>query len=285
MLIDPAIHNEEKAAHAFTMQAPVFDELYGGDKIVQYKRDRVRNHVLQYLRPQARILELNSGTGEDAIFFANAGHSVHATDVSAGMQEQLKEKVIKAGLTDKVSCEMCSFTTLDNLQDNDPYDLIFSNFAGLNCTNELDVVLQSFDKLLKPGGIVTLVVLPKFCLWETLLVFKGKFQTAFRRFFSSKGRNAKVNGLAFICWYHSPGYIIDQLKQKYNLLELEGLCTIVPPSYIQYFAESHPKTFAYLVKKENRYKSGWPWKYIGDYYIISFRKKYKAVFVADTSHC
>ena len=273
MPVDPAIHNEEKAAHAFTMQAPVFDELYGGDKIVQYKRDRVRNHVLQYLRPQARILELNAGTGEDATFFANAGHTVHATDVAAGMQQQLKEKVIEARLTDKVSCELCSFTTLLLLQDKGPYDLIFSNFAGLNCTNELYTVLQSFDKLLKPGGMITLVMLPKFCLWETLLLFKGKFQTAFRRFFSSKGRNAKVNGLPFICWYHSPKYIMSQLKDKYSLLGLEGLCTIVPPSYVEHFAVRHPKTFAFLVKKENSYKSSWPWKYIGDYYIISFRKK------------
>ena len=65
---------------------------------------------------------------------------------------------------------------LDNLKNRGPYDHIFSNFAGLNCTDELNKVLDSFNCLLKPGGFVTLVILPKFCLWEFLLLFKGKFK-------------------------------------------------------------------------------------------------------------
>ncbi len=264
---------EEKAAQAFSEQAPVFDELYSNDKIIQYKRERVRNHVLQHLKKEAIILELNSGTGEDAIFFASKGHHVHATDISEGMQEQLTDKVRKLALTHKISSELCSYTALETLKNKGPYDLIFSNFAGLNCTNELDLVLESFDKLTAPGAMITLVVLPKFCLWEMLMLFKGKFNTAFRRFFSKNGRKARINDRQFTCWYYSPKFIIKQLGNKYELIGIEGLCTIVPPSYIEHFAEKHPKKFAWLVKRENKYKSSWPWKYIGDYYIISFRKK------------
>jgi ubiquinone/menaquinone biosynthesis C-methylase UbiE len=267
------IKNEQNAANAFSDQARIFDALYGSDKIIQYKRERVRAHVLSYLKSQSSILELNAGTGEDAIFFANVGHTIHATDIATGMQEKLKEKVALAGLSGKISCELCSFTELTHLKRKGPYDLIFSNFAGLNCTNELSKVLDSFDALLKPGSMITLVVLPKFCLWETLLIFKGKFATAMRRFFSSKGRKAEVNGFPFTCWYHSPKFISDHLKHKYTLLGLEGLCTIVPPSYIEHFGSKYPRLFSFLVKKENKYKSSWPWKYIGDYYIISFRKK------------
>src|SRR5882757_9478960 len=95
------IMNEQNAAKAFSEQAPVFDELYSGDLIIQYKRDRVRKHVLGFLNECSNILELNSGTGEDAIFFANLGHTIHATDISEGMQLQLKEKINKAGLTEK----------------------------------------------------------------------------------------------------------------------------------------------------------------------------------------
>ncbi|MEO7524722.1 MAG: class I SAM-dependent methyltransferase, partial [Ferruginibacter sp.] len=191
--------NEQNAAQAFSAQAPIFDELYGSDMIIRYKRKRVRDHVLKNLKDGSNILELNSGTGEDAIFFAKMGHIVHATDVSEGMQEQLKNKVLKAGLTAKISSEICSFTSLNSLKQRGPYDLIFSNFAGLNCTDQLATVLKSFDKLLNPGGMITLVVLPKFCLWELLLIFKGKFKTATRRFFSKRGRKAKVNGIPFIC--------------------------------------------------------------------------------------
>lgn len=265
--------NEQLAEAAFSTQAGIFDELYSTNTIVNYKRACVRNHVLQYIAPNSYILELNSGTGEDALFFAQKGHKVHATDISTGMQQQLRQKVAKHAMQANVSTELCSYTMLQQLKNQGPYDLIFSNFAGLNCTNELDKVLASFNALLKPGGVVTLVILPKFCLWEALLVFKGKFSTAFRRFFSSMGSKAHIEGVYFKCWYYNPGFIINRLKKQFNLLALEGLCTVVPPSYIEGFAEKHPKAYTFLKAKENKLKGRWPWKYIGDYYIISFRKK------------
>jgi len=265
--------NEQRAELAFTNQSVVFDHIYGNDTIINYKRSRVRSHVLQYLKPGSSILELNSGIGEDALFFAKLGHRVHATDISEGMQQQLKSKIAASGMNQIITAEKISFTRLNQLNSRGPYNLIFSNFAGLNCTDELAKVLSSFNDLLQPGGIVTLVILPKFCLWETLLVFKGKFRTAFRRFFSSKGKRAHVNGEYFKCWYYDPSFIINQLKNQFNLLKIEGLCTIVPPSYIEGFAEKHPAVYRFLKFMENKLKSSWPWKYIGDYYIISLKKK------------
>lgn len=265
--------NEQQAESAFSMQSVIFDELYSDNTIINYKRDRVRTHVLKLLEPGSSILELNSGTGEDALFFARHSYKIHATDISVGMQAELKRKIGLSGLENQVSTEICSYTQLYNLKNAGPYDHIFSNFAGLNCTNELDKVLASFSDLLKPGGTVTLVILPKFCLWETLLVFKGKFGTAFRRFFSGNGAKAHIEGVYFKCWYYNPSFIIKRLKDKFDLVGLEGLCTMVPPSYIEGFAEKRPRTYQFLKNKEDRLKAAWPWKYIGDYYIVSLKKR------------
>ncbi|HEX4373244.1 MAG TPA: class I SAM-dependent methyltransferase [Puia sp.] len=265
--------NEQLAATAFSKQSFVFDEIYSNNTIINYKRERVRNHVLHFLPAQSNILELNSGTGEDAIFFAGLGHHVHATDVSEGMQNILKQKVEKNNLQNNISTESCSFTELNKLQNKGPYDLIFSDFAGLNCTDKLFDVLASFNSLLKPSGVVTLVMLPKFCLWETALIARGKFKTATRRFFSKNGRKARVENIFFTCWYYNPSYIIKNLKQNFEVVNLEGLCTIAPPSYIENFAEKHQHAWKYLKDKEDKYKNKWPWKFIGDYYILSLRKK------------
>jgi ubiquinone/menaquinone biosynthesis C-methylase UbiE len=265
--------NEQAAEKAFSKQSAMFDQLYSSNVIIQYKRRRVREHVSHYLEPNSRVLELNAGTGEDAIWFAERGHTVHATDISRGMQEKLAEKVKQANFESKISTEVCSFTELDQLHYRGPYDLIFSNFAGLNCTGELGKVLRSFSSLLRPGGIVTLVILPRFCLWETMMLVKGEFRTAFRRFFSRKGVKANVEGEQFICWYYNPSYVIRNIEDEYDLLSVEGLCTMVPPSYLENFAAKRPALFKWLKEKEDRWKSRWPWKNIGDYYIISFRRK------------
>ncbi len=266
-------NNETQAAAAFTKQSAVFDALYSGNTIIQYKRERVRNHVQQYLQPGSQVLELNSGTGEDALWFAQQGHHVHATDIAAGMQQQLLQKVNAAGLEDRISTEQISFTALQNLKEKKQYDQIFSNFAGLNCTGQLDKVLASFSALLKCGGVVTLVLLPKFCLWEFLLLFKGQFKTAFRRLFSSKGVQAHIEGEYFRCWYYNPSFVMRHMQQEYDVLSVEGLCTLVPPSYMEGFAEKHPKLYAFLQRLEAKQKKSWPWRAVGDYYIISLRKK------------
>ncbi|MDB5230301.1 MAG: methyltransferase protein [Chitinophagaceae bacterium] len=264
--------HEQIVEQAFSKQSLIFDDVYSSDPIIQYKRKRVRDHVLTYVRPGDHMLELNSGTGEDAIFFASQNLYVHATDVSSGMQQQLVQKVQLKGMDDRISNEQCSFTNLAALKNRGPYDIIFSNFAGLNCTGELDKVLLSFDPLLKQNGLVTLVIMPPFCLWEFLLLFKGKFRTAFRRLFSSNGSDAHVEGEYFRCWYYKPSFITKNLNTNFTVVKTEGLCTIVPPSYIGNFTRRYPKIYSVLQKAEERLKSEWPWRFIGDYYIITLKK-------------
>lgn len=265
--------NELEASKAFTRQSKVFDQLYNDDAIIQYKRQRVREHILQQLKPGSTMLELNCGSGEDAIFFAQKGYVVHATDISAGMLDVFQNKIQNSPYKNKITIEQCSFTELEFLQEKKTFDYIYSNFGGLNCTGELEKVLHSFDVLLNSGGVVTLVIISKFCLWETLLVFKGKFKTAFRRLFSAKGRRAHVEGTFFKCWYYSPSFVKKHLQNEFELIAVEGLCTLVPPSYMENFVTIHPQLFSFLKRKEDQLKAKWPWNRVGDYFIISFRKK------------
>ena len=263
------------AAKAFSKQSSVFDIEYAGNKIVAYKRIRVRTVLEKYLPEKSHILELNSGTGDDAIWLSQQGHSVHATDISEGMQNMLKQKVASAGLSSKITPQICSFNDLETLVDKQLYDCIFSNFAGLNCAENLSQVLAHFSKLLKPKGIVILVIMPKFSLWELLLAFRGEFKLAFRRLNSTKkhGAQAHIMGQYFRCWYYNPSYIINCLKKDFSLLQLEGMCTIVPPSFIENFPIKFPKCFYFFVKIEHRLKTIWPFTIIGDYYIITLKKQ------------
>ena len=143
--------NENNAAIAFSKQSAIFDQLYADNQIVQYKRQRVRELLHKYILPGKFILELNSGTGQDAIWLAQQGCKVHATDISTGMQEMLQQKIKAEKLEDLISYELCSFTQLKSLQQKGPYDMIFSNFAGLNCTSELHKVTSGIFFIIKTG--------------------------------------------------------------------------------------------------------------------------------------
>ena len=59
----------------------------------------------------------------------------------------------------------------------------------------------------------------------------------------------------------------------FKMLNQEGLCSIVPPSYMENFGLKYPGLFSWLKNKEDKNKNAWPWRNIGDYYIISFEKK------------
>lgn len=267
------ISNETLAAEAFSAQSGVFDDLYRNNTIVHYKRNRIRAHVNSLLQPGSQLLELNAGTGEDSLYFASRGHHVHATDIAPGMLQQLQHKVQMAGLTEHISTELRSYTALDQLHEQGPFDHVFSNFAGLNCTDQLGHVLQSLSPLVKKGGTVTLVLLPSFCLWESALLFKGMWRTAFRRFAGKKGARSHVEGHYFRCWYYQPSFVKQIMREDFEHLCTEGLCTLVPPSYIEHFAEKYPRVYSMLCRLEESHARRWPWRNIGDYYIISFRKK------------
>lgn len=261
------------AQEAFSKQSFVFDEIYAQNQIVAYKRERTRFALTSLLKEGDRILELNAGTGQDALYFASKGFRVHATDISTGMLAQLKEKISASPLASNISTEQISFEALDQLADQGPYDAIFSNFGGLNCSKDLTPILQQMDTLLKPGAVAVLVVMPSFCLWETLLFFRGAFKLAFRRIFAKNGAKAHIEGVHFLCYYHQPKTLIKAAAPHLALLDFEGLCTIVPPSYIENFPQKFPRSFLFLKKLEARWKRLAPFNRIGDYYIIRFQKR------------
>ena len=91
---------------------------------------RMRNKVYAYFTrlvpPDSRLLELNSGTGTDAVELAGRGYSVHATDIAPGMLDRLRAKVDELGLHDRITVEERSFLSLSDVP-GAPFDAVFSD--------------------------------------------------------------------------------------------------------------------------------------------------------------
>lgn len=262
---------EKSVSEAFSRQAESFDALDVQNPILQYMRREVREQALQLLKPGDKILELNAGTGLDAVFFAEKGFGVHATDNATGMINIIKRKTGEKKLSSKITVQQCSFNNLELLFEN-KFNHIFSNFGGLNCAENIQAVIQQFDSLLLPGGTATLVMMPPFCPWELTLAFKGNFKTAFRRL-KKNGTVSHLEGMFFYTYYYTPASVIKFFGKNFSVSSLKSMGLITPPPYLDAFARKYPSLFKMLIMIEKKLHALPPFRSWGDHFILSMKKK------------
>jgi ubiquinone/menaquinone biosynthesis C-methylase UbiE len=256
-------------AEAFSLTAEKYDAFGEGHPHLARMRNKVYAHLGRLLPPGASILELNAGSGVDAVQLAGRGYQVHATDVAPGMLARLREKVERSGLSARISVQECSYTDLERVQAG-PFDAVFSDMGGLNCIPDLTPVIRALPGLLKPGGLVTWVLMPPVCLWEMAEVFRGHARLAFRRF-AQHGTRSHLEGYHFNVYYFSPAQVTAWFGEQYRPVALEGLSVITPTAESKNLALRHPRVYGALAWLDDRLASRAPWRGWGDFYILSLR--------------
>ncbi len=254
--------SNKKETKAFDAVAEHYDAEFSHTTLGRLLRERVWYCTGDFsrLNPAAKVagtvLELNCGTGEDAIWFAKQGYQVLATDASPEMVAVAKSKIEQTGLANRANVQVCSFAAIAQLPEAG-FDLIFSNFGGLNCMSPED--LSRFGSViaqkLKPGGKFVAVVMGRFCWWETLyFLLKGNPREAFRRF-SHKAVNARLDANTTVpTWYYSPSEFRKRLQAYIKTQGAYGRISSqvhpigfwLPPSYLNPFFEKRPKSLAFL---------------------------------------
>ena len=197
----------------------------------------LRNQVWKYLEKnvgfekQIRVLEVNCGTGIDALYFAEKGCSVLATDISESMinvaQRKLKER----------SNPEFKILDINNLHTEvkEKFNLVFSDFGGLNCLSpeELKRFLHTLPQILQENGRFIAVIMPEFCLVESLFfLLKGKFKDIFRR---SGGDVVKAwisDETSLSTWYYNPSKIKKLAPEKMVRMKVKGIGIALPPSFL-----------------------------------------------------
>src|SRR6187551_976202 len=116
---------EESVNRAFSKQSVTYDADDTQNLILKDMRNQVYDHVSKFLKPKSHILELNAGTGIDALHFVQQGHRVHATDLSSGMVSHIEEKIKIHRLENSFSCQQLSYDQL-HLIDENKFDFVFS---------------------------------------------------------------------------------------------------------------------------------------------------------------
>jgi len=252
---------------AFSRQSIIYDDYDRENPTLTWMRKQVMKHVLKYLRPNDKILELNGGTGIDAEFFTEKGFTIHCTDLSDGMVDQMKKKFSSERHSGKVTIQQCSFTELDKVGDK-KFDFIFSNFGGLNCIPDLKQVTRFFPSLLNKNGRVCLVILPPICPWEIIQLFRGKFKYAFRRL-KRNGTLANIEGIKFQTYYFSASQVMKALGKNFKLLKLESLALFTPIPQMEKIPKKLPGLAKLLNKIDEKISGTFPFNRIGDHIIVT----------------
>ncbi len=168
--------------------------------------------------PNARVLDLGCGTGEDALHLLASGAVVTAIDSSSAMVEIARSKGVDARLL--------SIEHLDELSET--YDFVLSNFGALNCVADFAALRESLARRIHPGGVLALCVMNRFCMWELLYyAVRGQFGRASRRW-SGKARVSELS-----VFYPSLRQIESALSPAFRLTGDAGIGVCVPPSYVR----------------------------------------------------
>lgn len=216
-----------------------------------------RNQVYSFLNEtipnwkSKKVLELNAGTGEDAIYLAKKGASVTATDISMEMVKTGQEKANKTNLP--IVFEQLSITQLHQYKNDDKVAVIFSNFGGLNCVSpaEFQSFLDSAYQKLNDDGKLVMVIMPRFCYWEfAYFFFKLKWKKAFRRL-AKKPVMANVDGKPVPTWYYSPKQL-KKWNKNFVIDTIKPVGFFIPPSYLNNYFNRKPKLLNRLIKWERK---------------------------------
>lgn len=219
--------------------ASTYDSVFTKSLIGQLQRKRVWSYI-ESIMPQLsgfEMLELNCGTGEDAVLFGERGFNIVATDISEEMLKVTQKKAEQFSMQHRISSHYLDLESFNETLFDKKFDLVFSNFGGLNCINpeSLRRLMQNLAYILKPGGRFVGVIMPKFCAWETIFfLLRLQFKKAFRRL-TSKEVVTDLQGITMKTWYYHPSQIREWSKEKFRLISLRPVGIALPPSYLENF--------------------------------------------------
>jgi ubiquinone/menaquinone biosynthesis C-methylase UbiE len=233
-----------RAALVFDQMAADYDDVFTRSMIGRAQRDSVWSVLNRTFRSGDHILELNCGTGEDALFLSRNSIAVTACDASEQMIAVASSRLRTEAPGAPVKFSLLPTERIHELQPA-TFDGIFSNFSGLNCVADLKQTAEHLAALLPSGAPLLVCLSTRFCIWEMLwFLLHGKFHKAFRR--CSGLTTAKVGELTVDVYYPTLRNLQTLFSPFFVLRSCMGVGVTVPPSYVEAWIRRHPMLLSLL---------------------------------------
>lgn len=263
--------NLQHTKESFNKIAGEYDSRDNANPILQWMRGVVHSIYLKHLPKDAKVLELNAGTGVDAMFLASSGMSVHATDISDEMTKKAMSNVKAQMPNAKITFNTLSFDGISNVNDSG-FDAVVSNFGGLNCINDFTKLSDDLSDKLKAGGSFIAVVMNKICPWEIFYYsIRFNFKEAFRRF-NKNGVIAELNGEKVLTYYFTPKQFAKEFSGKFSLEKIYTLGYNTPPPYLVGIYNKLKPLVKICMLIDESIKDIFPFNRFGDHFVVVMRK-------------
>lgn len=256
---------------AFNNYALQYDEHFTNSLIGKAQRKQVYEYLkaLHFFLDK-KVLEVNCGTGEDVLFYSHHKTRVTAIDISEQMITIAKEK----NKHNNASFICSAIQNLKHKVYETDFDIIFSNFGGLNCLNETD--LKQFAKdsadLTSQQADLVFVIMGTNCIIEKLyFLLKGNKEKAYRRK-HILGAETNINNQVFTTYYYTPKQIEKIFKSHYTVQNVKPIGLFIPPSYLEPFIKKHPLLFKIIIMLDNVFARFSILSNNADHYIIHLKK-------------
>jgi SAM-dependent methyltransferase len=266
-----ASSSQTPAAVAFDHLAEDYDAAFTNSNVGKAQRHAVWECAQAIFTPGAHLLELNCGTGEDAVHFACEGFRVSSCDVSPAMIARAREKARSTSVGDRIRFHLNSTETIGDLPISTPFAGVFSNFSGLNCVRDLRAVALALEPMVQPGAPLVLCFSTRFCFWETAwYLLHTDLLRSFRRW--SGFHETKLGGVTIPVYYPTWRQIRNSFSPGFQLVAIYGIGIAVPPSYIEPWIGEHPNLLKKLQKIDTVLRRMPLIRTIGDHMLLHFER-------------
>jgi hypothetical protein len=152
------------------------------------------------------------------------------------------------------------------------FDLIFSDFDGLNCLRELDWLPEALAGMLKPGGNVIAVFMNPVCPMEILyFLARGRISRAFGRL-RPAGLEAHIGDGVLVRTYFHPVHRVKRLfGTRFSARSVMAIGLTTPPTLMRDFYHRHQRGFRRLFGLEDRLAPIPPFNRLGDHVLMHFQ--------------
>jgi len=219
----------------------------------------------------SNILEMNCGTGEDALWLARHGLNVLATDTAPEMLRIARAKI--AAAAGKVRFHNVRFRQLAWEQlaalEEGPFDGMLSNFGGLNCVEDLRAAACALAGRLRPGAAAILCIMGPCVPWEWLwFLSQGRPDRAFRRL---RRQGATWAGLRIR--YPSIRQTRQAFAPEFRVVRSSALGALLPPPYTGKILARAPRLISGLNRLERSIETLWPLPALADHYVLELLRR------------